>query len=128
MRATLDEIRRLEESYLSMVLGIKDRDIVYSYVDVIPEADADMCVAFRFSEDTGLVSSDDVLGRPITMEMQVEEMKDLDESSRNLVLSSKVVYYRIPSVTKICVSDGDEVLLETRLPVYQLGRTVSIPL
>jgi hypothetical protein len=38
------------------------------------------------------------------------------------------IRYRIPEIVKARVLDGQTVLLQTRLPVYQLGTVMTLPI
>lgn len=127
MGAALAEIARLEEEYLSMFLGKTTVTNLTQTFDVVPEAGGNklMYVAFRIA-DQGLVPANNVGGRPVVVELEPEKMSSLP--SDNAAVSSKgKIYFRVPRTVNVKVKDGQKVLLQSRMPIYQLGQNSFIP-
>lgn len=131
MGAAIDEINRLEQSYIELFLGKSVKDMQEMRFDVVPEAglDRQMVIAFRFSEENGIVPVSDVSGRPVVVEItDAGTAENATEGNAGEVTSTRgYVNYRIPAVTNVRIMDGGKVLLETRVPVYQMGSVVSFP-
>ena len=141
MGAAINEISRIESDYMNLFLGKKETAIQKINFNVLPKADnvRQMYVAFRLSPTQGLLSSDNVSGRPIVLELTPEEdlktiqtITEVSSSKKSFKSDPKApkvnIYYRVPSVCLIKVLDGQEMLLQTRVPVYQLGQTLSFPI
>ncbi len=129
LRAAVEEINRLEEEYLSLFFGKSSYSYSSTSYDIVPEKgnDKQIYFAFRLSESEGVLSKDNISGRPIVLELVPEEMSKVEmEQSR----SSKggEVYYRKPQMVTAKVTDGQQLLLQSRVPIYQLGETLTFPL
>lgn len=125
MGAAINEISRLEQEYLSLFLGYSDIQTQQMNYEVIPApGNQQRYVAFRVSETAGLVPSDNVSGKPYLLELVPQEPAPaMGGGSRG-----NLAYYRVPAVCTVKLSDGVNVLLQTRLPVYQLGVVSTFPI
>ena len=130
MGAAVAELTRLEEEYMSLFTGYSEYQTQRRQFEVIPQpGDNQMYVAFRLSDSAGLVPPDNLVGRPIVMELvpQVFEQKKVTEEE---VLNDKkpvLAYFRIPAICSLRILSGSDLLMQTRVPVYQLGQESSIP-
>lgn len=126
MGAAVEEIARLEKEYMSMFVGYSEYSTQKMCYDIVPSKDNDsqVYVAFRLSDSKGLVPADDVSGKPYLIEFVPQEVSGAASTSSG----RSVLYYRIPATCSVKLSDGAEVLLQSRMPVYQLGVTASYPI
>ena len=126
--AAIAEIDRLEREYLAMFLGSSTFRNYTMYYDVLPKRDAknQRYIAFRLSDNEGLVPSDNVSGKPFILELIPEKLSGAAGDSR--AAKGSLIWYRIPTVCTVKLSEGASVLLQTRVPVYQLGVDNSLPL
>ncbi len=130
MRAALEEINRMEKEYLSLFVGKTARDVQSANFEVVPEASQakQLYVAFRISDTQGLVSADNVAGRPVVLELVMDKKVSSMPSNAADTDKGKRVSYRIPEVVQARLLDGQTTLLQTRIPVYQLGKVMTFPL
>ncbi len=134
--AAVAEITRLEQEYMSLFLGKRESVTQKMDFDVTPKADAprQLYVAFRVSDKQGLILADNISGRPIVLELTPEEIQDTEIYSQEIAAAKGKkgyvgsLHYRIPAVCTVKILDGQDILLQTRIPVYQLGQTVELPL
>lgn len=126
MASVLSELGRLENEYLSLFAGYSDFSTQKTTFTVIPERSADQSrhIAFRLSDTEGLVSPDDVAGKPYVLELSPEKVTPPSEIGDT---KSPVVHYRIPAICTATIRDGVQVLLKTRVPVYQAGIDSTFP-
>lgn len=131
MAAILAEIKRLEDEYLSMFVGKSVKDEQTVVFDVVPQAFPKklMYIAFRISDQQGLLPANNMQGRPVVLEI-VEDTEKIDPTSvEEAALATKgKVAYRQPVTVVVKVMDGQKVLIQTRVPVYQLGKIMSFPI
>lgn len=133
--AAIEEINRLEQEYLTLFFGVTETSFQQMSFDVVPKAgnDKHIYVAFRISETQGLLPASNMSGRPIVLELI------LDEGTRSTTIQqaaaaaagrsrSQMIYYRVPATVTARILDGQQVLLQTRVPVYQLGSVHSFPI
>lgn len=127
MKTAIEEIARLEKEYVSLFTGYSEYQTQKAKFEIIPDASKPVqkYIAFRVSETEGLVSGDNISGRPVLLELAPEEIADAPAAdSKYKGLSA---YYRIPAICGTKLIDGTDVILETRIPVYQLGVIGSFP-
>lgn len=127
MGAAVAELTRLEEEYLSLFTGYSDFQTMNVSFDVVPSADREsqMYVAFRISDTAGPVPSDNLSGRPVVMEIVPQETSA--PAGGSSAAKTPTVKYLIPAVCTVKVKDGSDLLIQTRVPVYQLGILGSMP-
>lgn len=130
MGAAVAELTRLEEEYMSLFVGYSEYQTQKKKFEVLPqEGDNQLYVAFRISDSAGLVPPDNLGGKPVVMEIipqKFEQKKVTEEEMKNDVKPT-LAYYRIPSICTLKLMSGSQLLLQTRVPVYQLGQESSLP-
>ncbi|MEG0891672.1 MAG: DUF4831 family protein [Bacteroidales bacterium] len=131
MGSILGEISKLEQEYLSLFIGKSIVDEQTSVFDVIPTASnaKQMYIAFRFSDNQGLLSANNVAGRPIVLELVAVGEKIAPTPFSEAQASSKgKVIYRKPVTVLAKLIDGQKVIMESRVPVYQFGKILTFPI
>lgn len=129
LKAAIDEINRLENEYLSLFIGKSISDKQRMSFDLVPTADnqKQIYIAFRIADNLGLLPSNNLSGRPIVLELS-SEGKTAPAPNMDLASAKGKVLYRKPATMVARVLDGQTLLLQTRIPVYQLGNVLSFPL
>lgn len=125
MGAAIGELARLEQEYMTLFVGYSEFQTQKMRFDVVPEAarENQMYIAFRISDKSGLVPADDMTGRPVVMEIQTQAFEKVKAGGQK----GEVVHYRIPAVCTVKIKNGADLLLQSRVPVYQLGQESSLP-
>ena len=131
MGAAIAELTRLEQEYMTLFVGYSEYQTQVMRFEVMPDAEREsqMYIAFRLSDSAGLVPADNLNGRPVVMEIvpqvfaEPEVTEVLDEKSVKPVEA----YYRIPAMCTVKLINSGDVIMQTRLPIYQLGRESSLP-
>lgn len=128
LEAAVNEITRLENEYMSMFIGYSDFSVQKMNYEVLPSKDNDsrLYVAFRLSDSKGLVPADDLSGKPYLLEVVPQEV--VSPSDKSARPKGPVAHYRVPAVCAVKLSDGVNVLLQSRMCVYQLGVESTFPL
>lgn len=136
MGAAVSELTRLEEEYMSLFVGYSESQAKTVSFEVVPDAgrESQMYVAFRMSDTAGPVPSDNLSGRPVVMEIVLPEVADAEPSPAadpkkdpKIIEKMQKINYLIPAVCTIRLKEGSEILMQGRLPVYQLGVLSSMP-
>lgn len=137
MKATIDELNRMEAEYLKLFTGGSVSSETGAVFEIIPQKGTSLYVAFRISDEEGLVQADNVAGRPYLLELIPEEISEPKPAEAQNAAAKKkgkaqseprVLHYRIPAICTAKLSDGESTLLQTRIPVYQFGRDCSLEL
>ena len=130
MGAAVAELTRLEKEYMTMFTGYSEFQNQTMSFEIVPQKDREnqLYVAFRLSDSAGLLPADNLSGKPVVMEIlpQVPEVP-CDNDRKNMKKSAVSVVYRIPAVSTVKLTDGMNVILNSRVPVYQLGIESSFP-
>ena len=128
LRDAIKEITRLEERYMSLFYGIREVSDLEKTFDVTPDPEAknQRYTAFHISEKNGLLPAPVNEGEAVTLEFIVEPLATPEASSDRS--KEPLVHYRIPAITRCRVVQGGAILLENRIPVYQLGEESTLPL
>lgn len=129
LKSAIDEINRLESDYLSLFIGKSSFDTQRMSFELVPAADnpKQIYIAFRISESLGLLPSNNLSGRPIVLELTTEG-KIADNPLMDITNSKGRVLYRKPATMIAKLTDGQNLLLQSRIPIYQLGSILSFPL
>ena len=130
MGAAIKEITRLEEEYMTLFVGYSNFQTQNMRFEVVPQAglESQMYVAFRLSDAAGLVPADNLSGKPIIMEIVAQNFAEPVLSADQLKNKKEAeAYYRIPAICTVKIMDGANLLLQSRMPIYQLGHESSLP-
>ena len=128
LQAAVDEITRLEERYLTLFYGISETSVEVKHFDVTPAAGNkdQRYTAFRVGAQ-GLLPASATEGKPVTVEFVAEPL-GTPEASASDRSKEVLVHFRIPVITRCRVNHDGALLLEERIPVYQLGEESTLPL
>jgi hypothetical protein len=131
MAAAIDELTRLEKEYLTLFTGYSETQMQKMNFEIIPDParENQKYIAFRLSDTAGLVPADNLSGKPVVMEFLPQrimpEEKPAEKESKKL--PAVFAYYRIPAICTVKLMEGMDILLQSRMPVYQLGVEASLP-
>ena len=128
MGAALAEIAALEKEYMSLFIGYSDFQTQRMKCDVVPEKDrkSQTYVAFRLSDTDGIVSPDNMSGRPYLLELAPQAISPA--SGKPAAVKGAVAVYRIPAICSVKLTDGVNPILQDRVAVYQLGYESYFPI
>ncbi len=128
MGAAIAELTRLEEEYISLFIGYSDVQTQNMTFEIVPDGSKEnqMYMAFRVSETSGLVPADNLSGKPVVMEIIPQEISPVQPQIQTNS-KTQTVNYLIPAVCTVKIKDGSELLMQRRVPVYQLGVLGSMP-
>lgn len=137
MESIIAEFERLEKEYLTLFTGKvfeARHNFVFEYTPGKEESmdnGTEHETLFRFSDSEGVLPATDVSGRPIIIEL-VKEMKTSQLDRISQVPSSpdtvpNRLFYRIPDVASVRLTDENRTISSNRLIVSQYGKIVSLP-
>ena len=126
LQAAIDEIDRLEARYLSLFYGIRDVSVEEKSFEITPESGSSQrYTAFRIGENLAPASSSS--GRAVMLELKAETAAG-ESAVDTRAKEGSVIHYRIPAIVRCRLTDGTSLLLESRIPVYQLGDEATFPI
>ncbi len=125
LKAALEEMDKIESEYVALFLGKRYVQRSSRVFSVVPQRSMQRVVAFRFSTTGGVVSVEDLLADPISVEF---ESVDSNTSTDHSTVKGQVVKYRVPQLTKVTLWDGTTVFDTEEMPIYQMGKVVDVPI
>lgn len=122
--AALAELDRVEKEYLTLFTGYTVSREQKGSFDIIPSAEDRkfQYVAFRLSDKDGLVA--DGGGSVYYLELSPETVSDGGIAAKD---ARNAIHCRIPAVCDARLILAGRTLLQTRVPVYQLGYETTFP-
>ena len=128
MASALAEISRLEKEYMTLFTGYSEFQTQKKRFDIVPANDqrTKVQVVFRLSDEEGLLPADNLSGKPYFVDIAPPEIAG-NEVARS-GKGAAVIVYRIPAICTVQLSDGTDILLQSRLPIYQFGVDKTYPL
>jgi hypothetical protein len=131
LSASVEELNKLEKEYLSLFIGKNYTDTIINVFSSVPVSSEILqrVTLFRFSSETGFLTSSENEGTPIIL-----EVKDLNQNELLSQLqlpaqgadNSNRLYYRLPDKCSVSIFYNSHILLESELPVYQFGAIVPM--
>ncbi len=125
----IDEIKSLENEYLSMFLGKTIINVIKKTVYVIPEEGKSSIVIGKFSDTEGFNSKigESVKINFVDASASAAMNKLTKDEIENATYINKV-FYRNPANVTMQIIVGENIILENRLKISQLGNVVLIPI
>ena len=128
MSSALAELARLEKEYMTLFIGYSEFQTQKKHFDIVPLNNERMKVqvVFRLSDELGLLPADDLGGKPYFIDITPEGIA-AGEGARS-GKGTPALVYRIPAICQVSLSDGSDILLQSRLPIYQFGVDKTFPI
>lgn len=133
MGAAIEELHALEKEYLSLFIGYTECQEQTMNFDVVPQTgnERQIMVAFRLSDKEGLMPADRETGRPVVMEIVPDQMETAplsrEEAKVRAPKNSVYVHYRMPATCTVNILAEGRLLLQGRLPIFQMGTEAVLP-
>ena len=129
MADALQELARLEEEYLSLFIGkriVKSYERTFHYTPVTGK-NADRIVLYRFSENEGFLDARETRGKPMVAELNTgNKTKGFEQSRIPSKITDNVVFYRLPDQAYLKLIQGESVMSEAIIPLYQAGSLIAV--
>jgi len=128
LKAALAELARQEEAYIALFMGTRTVERLVRTFEVVPVKGTNTMIVCRFSETGGLLPDSDLSGRPVLLEMTPEGKVSSTVLPRPGGRESRgSVFYRVADMVRCRLLDEMTVLADRRVPIYQFGEVVDIP-
>lgn len=125
--AALDELTRIEQEYLPLFTGVSQRVRLHGNFEVTPGASArtQRYLAFVLSDEEGLVQAGD--GTPYYLQVVPATVPSEEAAKVSRFDARKPrLHYREPAVCTVRLLENTQPILETRMPLYQMGAQRTI--
>jgi hypothetical protein len=129
MADALQELARLEEEYLALFIGkriVKSHERTFHYTPVTGKT-ADRIVLYRFSENEGFLDARETRGKPMVAELNTgNKTKGFEQSRIPSKVIENVMFYRLPDQAYLKLIQGESVMSEAIIPLYQAGSLIAV--
>ncbi|PLX12713.1 MAG: hypothetical protein C0597_12675 [Marinilabiliales bacterium] len=135
LEVALEELNRLENDYLELFIGKRFTSHYSANFEFTP-TDKELeqpYILFRFHDEKGLLSANDLSGRPIIIELEKKnQTRNLsylmdDQVNREGMEYKNKLYYRVPDQVQVRVFDGNNLLARRKVHVEQYGEVLQFP-
>ncbi|WP_320018004.1 DUF4831 family protein [Labilibaculum manganireducens] len=124
----IKELEKLENDYLSLFVGKRvgfQENFQFLYT---PKNGENGGVIFRMSQQAGPVGVNDLGGKPIRVDFKnLEITRELAIIPTVGIVPQKQIFYRIPGMADVSISNGKEILFQNRMPIAQFGKIANMP-
>ena len=126
LKAALEEIDRMEQSYLELFLGKRIVSTETRRYVVYPQADKKQYIVCRFSPAAGLLPDTDLSGDIVLLQIEPSgaAKSDLEAGPKE----TQVVACRVADPSTCIVVSGGREYARAVLPVFEFGRTINVAL
>ena len=129
--AMYQKLDDMEKEYMSLLVGKRISSKVVKTIYVIPNKEVPTQTVAKFSEIEGLTEGTSGSGSMITVQtLSLNTTLAINAPSQSAVESmtyENKVFYRLPETANVRVMVDDEIILEDRLIVSQLGALLTAP-
>lgn len=124
----LEELKKMEKEYLSLFVGkVEKNDIVKTFY-IIPEEGTNNYSVAKFSDKEGFNSKTGDNVKIVLQEISSSNVKGISEDViKNTTYNNKMVY-REPAYVNMKLMKGDEILIDNRIQISQLGNFILLPI
>lgn len=133
VEAVLNEIRRLENEYLTLFTGKQLFSHLEQWFYHTPEPQGnETSILFRFSASRGVLPPTDLSGSPVLISVSLKNSWQGTDILKSLAAEKEVprtdlVYYRLPVPVNIKITDSQSEFLSKTMTVHQMGPLVRVP-
>lgn len=131
LKMMYDELDAMEKEYTSLFVGKRIGKQVVKTVYVTPSKEVATQTVAKFSEEDGLSAGTSGVGNPITVQTlsmnATSNISTLSQSALESMSHENKVFYRIPETANVKVMYDNQVLVEKREVVNQLGVLLLAP-
>ncbi|EFK97928.1 hypothetical protein LDC_0024 [sediment metagenome] len=130
-QVSLEELKKIENDYLSLFVGKSTYDEESYGFDYIPKSGGKSEAIFRVSEENGIVPASDLSGKPVMIDFEIENELVQKYSglakSANPVAGESGVFYRIPGRAAVKLISDMNVIATARVTIAQFGVVAPLP-
>jgi hypothetical protein len=128
----LKEAEKLEEEYTRLFIGTMKQNTQHHRFIFVPEKkEVKNELLFRFSEEKGVLPKADISGKPVMISIQSTQdaLKNIQSVSKSDQPNAgqSGIFYRVPIMAELSITDGLNSLYTGRLTIPQFGEVVPVP-
>ena len=135
LEVAIEELNRLENEYLDLFIGKRFTSTYNASCEFTPTIQDinQPHILFRFSENKGVLTANDLSGHPIIIELDnFNQTRNLSNLISNHVnpkgkVNNNNLFYRVPELVQVKVFDGSSLIATRKVKIYQFGETILFP-
>ena len=134
--SAIAELTRMEEEYMTLFVGYSVKESQQASFEVRPTPGRGQSYpVFRISPEEGVIAPDEGDGDLYYLSFTPEKIAEpaveeplKDGKPKKEDPKARYIHYRIPAVCTVTLEGGEDRLLKTRFPVWQLGQDARYPI
>ena len=121
LKIVLSELDEQENALMQLFVGYRDTMTVSESYSIVPDADVEKDVLFRFSRKLGFVDADDLAGEPyyITIRDQHTVPMPTEQEAKKRKING--IVYNMPSTASVRIFNTASTVYDKDLPFGQFG-------
>ena len=125
LKILLDELDQQESALMQLFTGYTDTTSVSETYSLMPDADVEKTVFFRFSQKLGLLDHDDLAGEPYYISVHDQHTVPLPTEAEAKKRKINGIVYNMPSMASVRIFTPQSTIYDKDLPFPQFG-TVDV--
>lgn len=121
LKIVLDALDAQEKALTQLFVGYSDTLFTAASYSLLPTADIESDVLFRFSRKLGFVDADDLAGEPYYIRVKDNHTVTLPDAKEAAKRKITGLVYNMPSMAKVTLSNMQRKIYEQDLPFAQFG-------
>lgn len=123
MKLVIQQLEDQEKGLTNLFTGTVTKEVTHYDVTLIPAEDLDKEVIFRFSELLGILSSDDLGGNPVYLNLKATERapqlepKEAEKKEKSM----KGIIYNVPGKATLEITYNRKTVYKGETPIVQFG-------
>lgn len=125
LKIVLDELDEQENALMQLFVGYRDTTTVSESYSLVPFADIEKDVFFRFSKRLGFVDEDDLAGEPYYISIKDQHTVPMPTEQEAKKRKITGIVYNMPSTASVRIFNATSTVYDKDLPFGQFG-TVDV--
>lgn len=126
LSAAIEEMKRIEDEYLSLFVGKKSVVVKEFQFDVVPTVGQSNYVVCRYTKDGGVIDATDVSGEPILLVVNPEGTVRPSVDKKSTTAVRGAITYRVADMANCKLLNSQTLIDSKRLPILQYGATIEV--
>lgn len=126
IKVIVDELAKQEQELMTLFIGKKTTQVTHYYYTQIPAGQQSKELTW-FSSEKGILAGQQTGASAISISFNMKEAVASEPVARSADKTINSIIFRSPVIAQVNIKMGTVVLAEGRIPVYQAGKIMTLP-
>jgi len=123
----LEELDRTEQEYIALFTGKTYTEKYSRSFYFVPNAENTNQALCKFSEKEGVLLAESIDGQSVTIDIKPLTQTGMEIGAKEGQIPQNSLIYRVPVTCIVTIKEGNNLLFDGRISVYQFGRLMVLP-